>query len=154
MPLLLQLNYQAGISQIVFLPDKAIDLMDEAAAKLRIEIDSLPEELDEVNRKIMQLEIEREAIRREKDKEKEAILSKEIAELSEQRDSLKAKWENEKAIINGIQNEKENIEKYKLEADQAERSGDYGKVAELRYGRIQESEKKTCRISRTNERCR
>jgi len=125
-----------------FLPDKAIDLMDEAAAKLRIEIDSLPEELDEVNRKIMQLEIEREAIRREKDKEKEAILSKEIAELSEQRDSLKAKWENEKAIINGIQNEKENIEKYKLEADQAERSGDYGKVAELRYGRIQESEKK------------
>jgi ATP-dependent Clp protease ATP-binding subunit ClpB len=124
-----------------FLPDKAIDLMDEAAAKLRIEIDSLPEELDEVNRKIMQLEIEREAIRRENDREKEAILSKEIAELTEERDSLKAKWESEKSVIEGIQKEKENIERYKLEAEQAERSGDYGKVAELRYGRIQEAEK-------------
>src|SRR6187431_1001037 len=92
-----------------FLPDKAIDLMDEAAAKLRLEMDSLPEELDELNRKIMQLEIEREAIRREKDKEKESVLSKEIAELTEQRNSLKAKWESEKAIVHGIQKSKEHI---------------------------------------------
>ncbi|MDX1904306.1 MAG: AAA family ATPase, partial [Thermonemataceae bacterium] len=123
-----------------FLPDKAIDLMDEAAAKLRLEIDSMPEELDEVNRKIMQLEIEREAIRREKDVDKERILSKDIAELSEKRDSLMAKWKSEKAIVEKIRNEKENIERYKLEAEQAERSGDYGKVAELRYGKILESE--------------
>lgn len=125
-----------------FLPDKAIDLMDEAASKLRLEIDSLPEELDELQRKIMQLEIEREAIRREKDKEKEAVLSKDISELSEKRNELKAKWQHEKSIIQGIQSEKENIEKYKLEAEQAERSGDYGKVAELRYGKIRESEQK------------
>ena len=123
-----------------FLPDKAIDLMDEAAAKLRLEIDSMPEELDEVNRRIMQLEIEREAIRREKDIEKENILSKEIAELSEKRDSLLAKWKSEKDIVDKIRAEKENIEKYKLEAEQAERSGDYGRVAELRYGKILESE--------------
>ncbi len=123
-----------------FLPDKAIDLMDEAAARLRIQIDSLPEELDEVQRKIMQLEIEREAIKRENDKEKESILSKEIADLTEKRNSLKAKWQNEKTIIQGIRAEKENIEKYKLEADQAERAGDYGKVAELRYGKSKESE--------------
>lgn len=123
-----------------FLPDKAIDLMDEAAARLRIQIDSLPEELDEVQRKIMQLEIEREAIKRENDKEKESILSKEIADLTEKRNSLKAKWQNEKTIIQGIRAEKENIEKYKLEADQAERAGDYGKVAELRYGKTKESE--------------
>jgi ATP-dependent Clp protease ATP-binding subunit ClpB len=125
-----------------FLPDKAIDLMDEAASKLRLEIDSLPEELDELQRKIMQLEIEREAIRREKDKEKEAVLSKDIAEFSEKRNELKAKWEHEKSIIQGIQSEKESIEKYKLEAEQSERSGDYGRVAELRYGRIRESEQK------------
>ncbi len=125
-----------------FLPDKAIDLMDEAAAKMRIEMDSMPEELDEINRRIMQLEIEREAIRRENDRDKEAILSKELAELGEQRDSLKAKWENEKALIEEIQKEKENIEKYKLEAEQAERAGDYGKVAEIRYGRIVEVQKK------------
>jgi len=125
-----------------FLPDKAIDLMDEAAAKLRIEIDSLPVELDEIQRKIMQLEIEREAIRRENDKDKETTLSKEIADLSEKRDDLKAKWQNEKQVITGIQTEKENIERYKLEAEQAERSGDYGRVAELRYGKIQESERK------------
>ena len=124
-----------------FLPDKAIDLMDEAAAKLRLEIDSLPEELDELQRKIMQLEIEREAIRREKDKEKEAILNKEISELSEVRNELKAKWENEKNVIQGIRKEKENIEHYKLEAERAERSGDFGKVAELRYGKVSESEK-------------
>ncbi|MDJ1467446.1 ATP-dependent chaperone ClpB [Cytophagaceae bacterium DM2B3-1] len=125
-----------------FLPDKAIDLMDEAASKLRIEMDSLPEELDEINRRIMQLEIEREAIRRENDRDKEAILSKELAELNEQRDSLKAKWQNEKSLIDEIQKEKEDIEKYKVEAEQAERSGDYGKVAELRYGRIVEAQKK------------
>lgn len=124
------------------LPDKAIDLMDEAASKMRIEIDSLPEELDELQRKIMQLEIEREAIRREKNKEREKVLSKEISELSERRDELKAKWENEKAVITGIQTEKENIDRYKAEADRAEREGDFGKVAEIRYGKIQESEKK------------
>lgn len=123
-----------------FLPDKAIDLMDEAAAKLRIEIDSLPEELDEVQRKIMQLEIEREAIRRENDTEKEHTLSKEIAELTEIRNDLKAKWQNEKNAIEAIQREKESIEKLKLEADQAERQGDYGKVAELRYGSIRDAE--------------
>jgi len=123
-----------------FLPDKAIDLMDEAASKLRIEIDSLPEELDELQRKIMQLEIEREAIRREKDKDKERTLSKAIAELSESRDELKAKWQHEKDVIGGIQKEKENIESLRLEAEKAEKSGDYGRVAELRYGRIQEAE--------------
>jgi len=131
-----------------FLPDKAIDLMDEAAAKLRIEIDSLPVELDEIQRKIMQLEIEREAIRRENDKDKEAVLSKEIADLSEKRDDLKAKWQNEKQVITGIQTEKENIERYKLEAEQAERSGDYGRVAELRYGKIQESERKLAELQK------
>ena len=125
-----------------FLPDKAIDLMDEAAAKLRIEIDSLPEELDELQRRIMQLEIEREAIRREKDKTKERELSKAIADLSGKRNSLKAKWENEKEIIGGIRKEKENIDRYKFEAEQAERAGDYGKVAEIRYGKIVESEKR------------
>ncbi len=123
-----------------FLPDKAIDLMDEAASKLRLEIDSLPEELDELNRKIMQLEIEREAIRREKDKEKESLLNKDIADLTEERNGLRAKWESEKGVIQGIRQEKENIDRYKLEAEQAERSGDYGRVAELRYGKIRESE--------------
>lgn len=125
-----------------FLPDKAIDLMDEAASKLRLEMDSLPEELDELNRKIMQLEIEREAIRREKDKEKEAALSKEIAELSAQRNSLKAKWESEKEVVHGIRQVKETIDKLKFEAEQAEKAGDYGKVAEIRYGKITEAEKK------------
>ncbi|MBS1557342.1 MAG: ATP-dependent chaperone ClpB [Bacteroidetes bacterium] len=125
-----------------FLPDKAIDLMDEAASKLRLEMDSLPEELDELNRKIMQLEIEREAIRREKDKEKESSLSKEIAELSEQRNSLKAKWESEKEVVQGIRWEKEAMEKLKYEAEQAEKSGDYGKVAEIRYGKLAEAEKR------------
>lgn len=125
-----------------FLPDKAIDLMDEAASKLRIEIDSLPEELDELQRRIMQLEIEREAIRREKDKGKEADLTKQIAELSEDRDSLRAQWENEKRLIQSIQVEKENIDRYKIEAEKAEREGDFGKVAELRYGKIKEAEEK------------
>ncbi len=124
-----------------FLPDKAIDLMDEAASKLRLEMDSLPEELDELNRRIMQLEIEREAIRREKNKEKESILGKEIAELSEDRNSLKAKWESEKEVVHGIQKQKENIDKLKFEAEQAEKAGDYGKVAEIRYGKITEAEK-------------
>jgi ATP-dependent Clp protease ATP-binding subunit ClpB len=125
-----------------FLPDKAIDLMDEAAAKLRMEIDSLPQELDELNRRIMQLEIEREAIRRENNKDKETVLSKEIAELGEKRQNVKAKWESEKEVIVGIRNEKENIDKLKLEAEQAERAGDFGKVAEIRYGKIVESEKR------------
>ncbi|MEQ9230524.1 MAG: AAA family ATPase, partial [Cyclobacteriaceae bacterium] len=125
-----------------FLPDKAIDLMDEAASKLRIEIDSLPEELDEFNRKIMQLEIEREAIRREKNKEKEKELNKEIADLDAERQELKAKWENEKSVIQGIRTEKENIDKFKQEAEQAERSGDFGLVAEIRYGKIVEAETK------------
>ena len=124
-----------------FLPDKAIDLMDEAASKLRLEMDSVPEELDELNRKIMQLEIEREAIRREKDKGKESILSKDIAELSAERNSLKARWESEKGIVNGIRKEKEAIDKLKFEAEQAEKAGDYGKVAEIRYGKITETEK-------------
>ena len=123
-----------------FLPDKAIDLMDEAAAKLRLEMDSVPEELDELNRKIMMLEIEREAIRREKDKAKEGELSREIAELSEQRNSLKAKWDSEKTTVQGIQREKENIDRLKFEAEQAEKAGDYGKVAEIRYGKITEAE--------------
>jgi ATP-dependent Clp protease ATP-binding subunit ClpB len=125
-----------------FLPDKAIDLMDEAAAKLRMEIDSLPQELDELNRRIMQLEIEREAIRRENNKDKETVLSKEIAELSEKRQNVKAKWESEKAVITGIRTEKENIDRLKLEAEQAERAGDFGKVAEIRYGKIVEAEQK------------
>ncbi len=125
-----------------FLPDKAIDLMDEAAAKLRLEMDSLPEELDELNRRIMQLEIEREAIRREKNKDKESVLSKDIAELVEQRNSLKAKWEGEKEVVHGIQREKESIDKFRFEAEQAEKAGDYGKVAEIRYGKIVEAEKK------------
>ena len=123
-----------------FLPDKAIDLMDEAAAKLRLEMDSVPEELDELNRKIMQLEIEREAIRREKDKEKERELSKEIADLEEKRQSLKGRWENEKAVVQGIREQKENIDKLKFEAEQAEKAGDFGRVAEIRYGKVGEAE--------------
>jgi ATP-dependent Clp protease ATP-binding subunit ClpB len=125
-----------------FLPDKAIDLMDEAASKLRLEMDSLPEELDELNRKIMQLEIEREAIRREKNKDKETVLSKDIAELSETRNSLKARWESEKEVVQGIRWEKEAMDKLKFEAEQAEKAGDYGKVAEIRYGKITEAEKR------------
>lgn len=122
-----------------FLPDKAIDLMDEAAARLRIEIDSMPEELDEVNRKIMQLEIEREAIRRENDVEKERVLSAQIAELEEQRTSMQGKWKQEKEIISNLQQEKENVERYKQEAEQARREADLGRVAELEYGKIPET---------------
>ncbi len=125
-----------------FLPDKAIDLMDEAAAKLRLEIDSVPEELDELNRRIMQLEIEREAIKREKDTKKVKELSEQIANLQEESGQLKARWESEKQVVKGIQDNKEKIETYKIEAEQAERAGDYGKVAEIRYGRIREAEEK------------
>ena len=125
-----------------FLPDKAIDLMDEAAAKLRLEIDSVPEELDELNRRIMQMEIEREAIKREKDSKKVKELSEQIANLQEESNHLKAKWESEKQVVQGIQSHKEKIESFKTEAEQAERAGDYGKVAEIRYGRIREAEEK------------
>ena len=125
-----------------FLPDKAIDLMDEAAAKLRLEIDSVPEELDELNRRIMQMEIEREAIKREKDTKKVKELSEQIANLQEESNHLKAKWESEKQVVQGIQSNKEKIESFKTEAEQAERAGDYGKVAEIRYGRIREAEEK------------
>ena len=117
-----------------FLPDKAIDLMDEAAAKLRMERDSLPEELDEIERRLKQLEIEREAIKREKDEAKLAQLNKEIAELKEQETSYKAKWQSEKQLVNKIQENKKEIEQLKFEADKAEREGDYGRVAEIRYG--------------------
>ena len=120
-----------------FLPDKAIDLMDEAAAKLRMERDSLPEELDEIERRLKQLEIEREAIKREKDEAKLAQLNKEIAELKEQDTSYKAKWQSEKELVNKIQQNKKEIEQLKFEADRAEREGDYGKVAEIRYGKLQ-----------------
>ena len=123
-----------------FLPDKAIDLMDEAAAKLRMERDSLPEELDEIERRLKQLEIEREAIKREKDDAKLAILNKEIEELREQEKSYKAKWQSEKELVNQIQQNKQEIENLKFEADKAEREGDYGKVAEIRYGKLKELE--------------
>jgi len=125
-----------------FLPDKAIDLMDEAASKLRLEIDSVPEELDQLERRIMQLEIEREAIKREGDNSKVKDLSEEIANLQTERNSLKAKWQSEKTIVEGIQSTKQEIENLKHEADTAERAGDFGKVAEIRYGKIKEAEKK------------
>ncbi len=125
-----------------FLPDKAIDLIDEAASKLRIEINSSPQELDEIERKIRQLEIEREAIKREKDQAKLDKLGSQLADLGEERDSLKAKWQNEKDIVEGIQQAKEDIENFKLQAEQAERAGDFGKVAELRYGKIKDAEAK------------
>ena len=120
-----------------FLPDKAIDLMDEAAAKLRMEVDSVPEELDEISRKIKQLEIEREAIKRENDKPKLEQIGKELAELKEQENSYKAKWQSEKTLVNKIQQNKVEIENLKFEADKAEREGDYGRVAEIRYGKLQ-----------------
>ncbi len=123
-----------------FLPDKAIDLMDEAAAKLRMEVDSVPEELDEIMRRIKQLEIEREAIRRENDKPKEELLSKQIEDLKAEEAEYKAKWQSEKELINKIQQDKIEIENAKFQADKAEREGDYGKVAELRYGKIKEKE--------------
>lgn len=119
-----------------FLPDKAIDLMDEAAAKLRMERDSVPEELDEITRRLKQLEIEREAIKRENDTDKIAQLDKEIAELKDQETSFKAKWEGEKNLVNKIQQDKEEIEHLKFEADRAEREGNYERVAEIRYSRL------------------
>ncbi|MEI8204085.1 MAG: ATP-dependent chaperone ClpB [Bacteroidota bacterium] len=125
-----------------FLPDKAIDLIDEAASKLRLEINSVPEELDELERNIIQLEIEREAIKRENDKQKLDELNERIANESDKRNGLKAKWQNEKEFVEKIQQLKKEIESYKLEAEQAERGGDYGKVAELRYGKIKEAEQK------------
>lgn len=123
-----------------FLPDKAIDLIDESAAKLRLEMNSMPEELDTLERQIRQLEIEREAIKREDDEEKLKELNIEISNLSVQRDTLKAKWKNEKEIVDKIQQAKASIETLKLEAEQAERNGDYGKVAEIRYGKVKEQE--------------
>jgi ATP-dependent Clp protease ATP-binding subunit ClpB len=119
-----------------FLPDKAIDLMDEAAAKLRMERDSVPEELDEITRRLAQLEIEREAIKREGDTQKIAQLDKDIAELKEQETQFRAKWEGERQLINKIQQDKQEIENLKLEAERAEREGDYGKVAEIRYSKL------------------
>ncbi|MBK9320275.1 MAG: ATP-dependent chaperone ClpB [Bacteroidetes bacterium] len=123
-----------------FLPDKAIDLMDEAAAKLRLEMDSVPEELDEIQRRIMQLEIERAAIKREGDVKKLAELGETLANLNEERNTIKARWESEKEIINTITQTRESIEQLKIEAEQAERAGDYGKVAEIRYGKIKNAE--------------
>jgi len=125
-----------------FLPDKAIDLMDEAASKLRMEMDSVPEHVDALDREIMRLEIEREAIKREKDDRKVKELSEEIANLSAERDQFKAKWQGEKDLVDAVNNELEQIEHYKLEAEQAERAGDYGKVAEIRYGKIKEAQDK------------
>ncbi len=124
-----------------FLPDKAIDLIDESAAKLRLEMNSMPEELDELDRKIRQLEIEREAIKRENDELKLKQLNTDISNLSVERDTFKAKWQQEKEIVEKIQNAKAEIENLKLAADKAEREGDYGKVAEIRYGKVQEQEK-------------
>ena len=129
-----------------FLPDKAIDLMDEAAAKLRMERDSVPEELDEITRKLAQLEIEREAIKREDDKPKLAQLDKEIAELREQEHTFRAKWEGEKELVNKIQQDKQQMEQLKFEAERAEREGNYQRVAEIRYGNLQALEENIRRI--------
>ena len=123
-----------------FLPDKAIDLMDEAASKLRMEINSKPEELDVLDRKVMQLEIEIEAIKREKDESKLKTLRSDLANLKEARNEINAKWKSEKEVVDNIQNTKQAIENFKLEAEKAEREGDYGKVAELRYGKIKEAQ--------------
>lgn len=131
-----------------FLPDKAIDLIDEAAAKLRLEMNSLPEELDEIERRIKQLEIERMAIQREGDKKKLEDLSREIAELNDERNRHRAKWEAEREVIDGIQKNKEELENLKYEAEKAEREGDYARVAEIRYGRVKEVEEN---IGRLNE---
>ncbi len=129
-----------------FLPDKAIDLMDEAASKLRMERDSQPEELDEITRRLRQLEIEREAIKREKDDAKLEVLNKDISELEEKEKSLRAKWEGEKELLTKIQSDKEEIEKLKFEAERAERSGDYERVAEIRYGQLGELEREILRL--------
>ena len=129
-----------------FLPDKAIDLIDEAAAKLRMEHDSLPEELDEISRHIKQLEIEREAIKREKDEAKLTTLGKELSELKEQEKSMRAKWQQEKELADRIQSAKQQIEAYKFEAEKAEREGDYGRVAEIRYGKIKNLEEEIKKV--------
>ena len=132
-----------------FLPDKAIDLMDEAASKLRMEINSKPEELDVLDRRIMQLEIEIEAIKREKDENKLKILRAELANLKEERNELHARWQNEKGVVDNIQNLKSDIENFKVEAERAEREGDYGKVAEIRYGKIKEAQEKLEELQKT-----
>ncbi|MFP4470966.1 MAG: ATP-dependent chaperone ClpB [Bacteroidales bacterium] len=129
-----------------FLPDKAIDLIDEAASKLRLEINSLPEELDEIERRIRHLEIEREAIKREKDKEKLSQLNEEIGNLSEKRNHLKTKWMAEKEIVESIQTRKKDIENLKFQAEQAERDGDFGRVAEIRYGKIKQAEEDLAKL--------
>ncbi|NEW80275.1 MAG: AAA domain-containing protein, partial [Gelidibacter sp.] len=131
-----------------FLPDKAIDLMDEAAAKLRMEINSKPEELDVLDRKIMQIEIEIEAIKREKDEKKLASLKEEVANLKEKRNEINAKWVSEKELVENAQASKEAIENYKLEAERAERDGDYGKVAEIRYGKIKDEQDKLLKLQK------
>ncbi len=130
-----------------FLPDKAIDLIDEAASKLRLEMNSVPESIDEIERRIKQLEIEREAIKREGDRKKQSELTEALANLNEERNRLRAGWENERRLISDIQSNKEAIENMKTEAAQAERQGDYGKVAELRYGRIKEAEEKIVKLN-------
>ena len=134
-----------------FLPDKAIDLMDEAAAKLRMEINSKPEELDVLDRKIMQLEIEIEAIKRENDQKKLKTLQEELANIKEKRNEVNAKWTSEKEIVDKVQSTKENIEKYRLEAERAEREGNYGLVAEIRYGKIKEEEEKLAAFQKEME---
>ena len=131
-----------------FLPDKAIDLMDEAASKLRMEINSKPEELDVLDRKVMQLEIEIEAIKREKDETKLKSLRSDLANLKEERNEINAKWKSEKEVVENIQNIKSEIEEFKLEAERAERDGDYGKVAELRYGKIKEAQERLEKIQK------
>ncbi len=128
------------------LPDKAIDLIDEAAAKLRLEIDSMPEELDEIERKIRQLEIEREAIKREKDEKKIKDLTKQISEWTEKRTSFRAKWQKEKELLDNIQSKKKEIDSYKLQAEQLERDGDYGQVAEIRYGKVKAAEDEVAKL--------
>jgi ATP-dependent Clp protease ATP-binding subunit ClpB len=134
-----------------FLPDKAIDLIDEAAAHLRLEMNSVPEEIDSSDRLIRQLEIEREAVKRDNDKAKEKELSKEIADLTSKRDEMKARWRSEKELVDNLQKKKQEAEELKFEAENAERSGDYGKVAEIRYGRLIENEKESAALTRAIE---
>ena len=134
-----------------FLPDKAIDLMDEAAAKLRMERDSVPEELDDISRQRAQLEIEREAIKRENDTEKIAQLDKDIAELREQENNFRAKWESEKAQIDKVQQAKQQMEQLRFEAERAEREGDYARVAEIRYGKLKQLEEEIAQLSTSEE---
>jgi ATP-dependent Clp protease ATP-binding subunit ClpB len=134
-----------------FLPDKAIDLMDEAASKIRMEINSKPEELDALDRKVTQLEIEIEAIKRENDESKLKILTADLANLKEERNELNARWKNEKEIVDNIQSAKSDIEQFKLEAERAERDGDYGKVAEIRYGKIKEAQEKLEKLQKEVE---